>query len=78
MNRQLDEFQHQDGQHLGQLQQERRHQLCVQVLQQEQMLLGFLGLEILQLRSQGREQLELQQLVQIRNQLVQELSLIHI
>ena len=65
MNRQLDGFQHQDGQHLGQLQQERRRQLYDQVLQQEQMLLDFLGLEILQLRSLGLEQLELQQLVQI-------------
>ena len=53
MNRQIDEFQHQDGQHLGQLQQERRHQLCVQVLQQEQMLLGFLGLEIFTVEKSG-------------------------
>ena len=48
MNRLLDEFQRRDGQHLGQLRQEHQRQLYDQVLQQEQKLLGFLDLEILQ------------------------------
>ncbi|CAG5149348.1 Uncharacterised protein [Streptococcus pneumoniae] len=54
------------------MRQEHLHQLDDQVLQQGQRLLGFLGLEMLQLRSLGQQLLALQQLEQSQILLGQE------